>query len=158
MSFKISKNCVYLITKYEGFRSNAYQDSVGVWTIGYGTTRINGRPVKSTDTIQEKDALAYMMTEVQEFMDQLSFFIYVPLSQNEIDAIGSFVYNVGVSAVAKSTFLKYLNAGRKIDAADQLVRQEGNVYKGWINAGGKPLQGLINRRMTEKALFLLKDG
>ena len=70
----------------------------------------------------------------------------VPLNENQIDALTSFVYNVGQNAFANSTLLRKLNDGDFNGAADEFMK--------WIHAGGKVVQGLVNRRATEKELFL----
>lgn len=158
--FKIGPEGFALIERWEGFRSEAYQDIVGVWTIGFGTTRLlNGQRVKKGDTISLEDARRLMQSQAQKFLDEASSHILVTLSQKKVDAIASFIYNLGVAAFLSSTFLKRINAKDWEAAANQLVRQEKDangdlVWKGWINAGGKPAKGLINRRLDEKRLFL----
>lgn len=48
---KIDKAGIDFIKKWESFRSVSYLDSVNVWTVGYGSTRINGRPVRKGDVV-----------------------------------------------------------------------------------------------------------
>ena len=72
--------------------------------------------------------------------------VTVPLSQNQFDALVSLAYNIGTNAFSKSTLVKKLNANDNRAAADQ--------FDVWVNAGGKRMQGLVNRRAKEKALFL----
>jgi lysozyme len=73
--------------------------------------------------------------------------ILVPLNDNEFSAIVSFVYNIGVGAFAKSTFLRLLNSNTdRVTVSEQMLR--------WNKAGGKELPGLTRRRQAEKALFL----
>ena len=72
--------------------------------------------------------------------------IKVKVSQNQFDALASFVYNVGETAFKDSTLLRKLNAGD--------FQGAGAQFDVWVNAGGKKVQGLVNRRAKEKALFL----
>ncbi|MEQ1307615.1 lysozyme, partial [Acinetobacter bereziniae] len=67
-------------------------------------------------------------------------------SQNQFDALVSLAYNIGINAFQNSTLLKRLNALEYLGAAQQ--------FDVWIKAGGKTVQGLVNRRAVEKALFL----
>lgn len=60
-----------LLKTYEGFRTNAYQDSVGVWTIGYGSTYVDGRPVKQGDTITADKALQQKKNDINKFKDKI---------------------------------------------------------------------------------------
>ena len=138
----ISQKGIDLIKVSEGLKLEAYQDSVGVWTIGYGTTR----GVKQGMRITAAQAEEYLKTDVARFEPELSALVKVPLSQNQWDALMSFVYNLGSANLASSTLLKFLNAGDYARAADQFTR--------WNKAGGTVLPGLTKRRAAEQALFL----
>jgi lysozyme len=72
--------------------------------------------------------------------------VTIPLNQNQFDALVSLAYNIGTGAFSKSTLVKKLNTGDIRGAADQ--------FDVWVNAGGKRMQGLVNRRTKEKTLFL----
>lgn len=152
--FTISNVGFSLIEKFESYRREAYQDSVGVWTVGYGTIRLNGSPVRKGDVLDQETARTLMRNEAQSFVDAVSGKILVSLTQNQIDSIASFVYNLGATNFLSSTLLKKINLRDWTGAGDQFVRIENGRYVGWINAGGKPLKGLINRRLAEKELFL----
>ncbi|MFC2997353.1 lysozyme [Acinetobacter sichuanensis] len=134
-----------LICSFEGLRLNAYDDGVGVWTIGYGTTVINGIKVKKGDTCTEAQAKQYMASDLKKFEAAVNK-VQVPLNQNQFDALVSLTYNIGTGAFADSTLLKKLNVGDYKGAAAQ--------FDVWVKAGGKRMQGLVNRRAKEKALFL----
>jgi len=132
----ISPSGINLICNFEGKRLTAYDDGVGVWTIGFGTTVYpNGIKVMKGDTCTEAQAKTYMAQAVT-----------VQLNQNQFDALVSLAYNIGTNAFSKSTLVKKLNANDIRGAADQ--------FDVWVNAGGKRMQGLVNRRTVEKALFL----
>jgi lysozyme len=138
---------VDLICGFEGKRLVAYDDGVGVWTIGFGTTVYpNGIKVKKGDTCTEAQAKAYMAYDLKKFESAVNNAVKVPLNQNQFDALVSLAYNIGTDAFSKSTLVKKLNANNIRGAADQ--------FDVWVNAGGNRMQGLVNRRAKEKALFL----
>lgn len=146
-SMLVSNNGVDLICEFEGKRLVAYDDGVGVWTIGFGTIKYpNGVRVKKGDTCTLEQAKEYMRHDLIEFEHTVNSSVKVLLSQNQFDALTSLAYNIGSSAFKSSTLVKKLNSGDYKGAADQF-----NV---WINAGGKRMQGLVNRRDKEKLLFL----
>ena len=138
---------VDLICDFEGKRLVAYDDGVGVWTIGFGTTIYpNGIKVKKGETCTEAQAKSYMAHDLKKFEQAVNGAVNIPLNQNQFDALVSLAYNIGTGAFNKSTLVKKLNAGDIRGAADQ--------FDVWVNAGGKRMQGLVNRRAKEKELFL----
>lgn len=146
-SMSVSNKGVDLICEFEGKRLVAYDDGVGVWTIGFGTIKYpNGVRVKKGDTCTLDQAKEYMRHDLIEFEHTVNSSVKVPLNQNQFDALVSLAYNIGSNAFKSSTLVKKLNTGDYQGAADQF-----NV---WINAGGKRMQGLVNRRDREKLLFL----
>lgn len=146
-SMSVSNKGVDLICEFEGKRLAAYDDGVGVWTIGFGTIKYpNGVRVKKGDTCTLEQAKEYMRHDLIEFEHTVNSSVKVPLNQNQFDALVSLAYNIGSNAFKSSTLVKKLNTGDYQGAADQF-----NV---WINAGGKRMQGLVNRRDKEKLLFL----
>ena len=143
----VSPSGVDLICNFEGLRLKAYDDGVGVWTIGFGTTKYpNGIRVKKGDACTLDQAKAYMQNDLKSFEQTVNNTVKVPLNQNQFDALVSLAYNIGTNAFSKSTLVKKLNANDIRGAADQ--------FDVWVNAGGKRMQGLVNRRAKEKALFL----
>ena len=143
----VSPSGVDLICNFEGLRLKAYDDGVGVWTIGYGTTKYpNGIRVKKGDTCTLDQAKAYMQNDLKAFEQTVNSAVKVPVSQNQFDALVSLAYNIGSTAFKNSTLVKRLNEGNYKAAANQ--------FDVWVNAGGKRMQGLVNRRAAEKALFL----
>ena len=146
-SMSVSNKGVDLICEFEGKRLAAYDDGVGVWTIGFGTIKYpNGVRVKKGDTCTIEQAKEYMRHDLIEFEYTVNSSVKVPLNQNQFDALVSLAYNIGSNAFKSSTLVKKLNTGDYQGAADQF-----NV---WVNAGGKRMQGLVNRRDREKLLFL----
>ena len=146
-SMSVSNKGVDLICEFEGKRLVAYDDGVGIWTIGFGTIKYpNGVRVKKGDTCTLDQAKEYMRHDLIEFEHTVNSSVKVPLNQNQFDALVSLAYNIGSNAFKSSTLVKKLNTGDYQGAADQF-----NV---WVNAGGKRMQGLVNRRDREKLLFL----
>ena len=142
----ISAEGLKLIQSFEGLRLKAYDDGVGVWTIGYGTIKYpNGVKVKSGDVCTESQANEYMKHDLEGFVSAVNKLVTVPLKQNQFDALVSLMYNIGQTNFANSTLLKKLNTGNYKDAAAQF-----NV---WNRAGGRVMQGLINRRAAERKVF-----
>lgn len=139
-------NAIDLIKKYEGFRPQAYQDSIGVWTIGYGTTRINGQPVKAGMTITQDHALQLVQQEVNKLWSQIEQITKVNLNDNQMNALVDFAYNLGFNALKNSTLMRLVNESKFAEAANQFPR--------WVYAGGKVLPGLVKRREAERQLFL----
>ncbi|MNP50611.1 Lysozyme RrrD [compost metagenome] len=131
-----------LIKSLEGLRLQAYQDSVGVWTIGYGATR----GVKPGMSITTEQAERMLLNDVQRFEPEVQRLVTAPLNQNQWDALICFTYNLGVANLESSTLRRLLNAGNYAAAAGQFSR--------WNKAGGKVLAGLVRRRATERELFL----
>lgn len=143
----ISPSGIDLICNFEGKRLTAYDDGVGVWTIGFGTTVYpNGIKVMKGDTCTEAQAKTYMAHDLKKFEATVNKAVTVQLNQNQFDALVSLAYNIGTNAFSKSTLVKKLNANDIRGAADQ--------FDVWVNAVGKRMQGLVNRRAKEKALFL----
>jgi lysozyme len=138
----ISTNGLALIKRFEGCRLAAYQDSVGVWTIGYGHTH----GVKSGMTITQEQADNYLRADANTAGADVSRLVKVDINQNQFDALTSFVFNLGAGALAGSTLLKKLNAHD--------VAGAGNEFLRWTHAGGEELPGLVKRRTAERALFL----
>ncbi|WJM55987.1 lysozyme [Pseudomonas asiatica] len=139
---RTSQRGLSLIKSFEGLRLHAYQDSVGVWTIGYGATR----GVKAGMKISKEQAERMLLNDVQRFEPELERLITAPLNQNQWDALMSFTYNLGATNLESSTLRRLLNAGSYTAAAEQFPR--------WNKAGGQVLTGLTRRRAAERDLFL----
>ena len=142
----VSDRGVSLIAEFEGFRPRAYQDIVGVWTLGHGLTRIHGRKVQPGDEISEEESFEALRAEAEDMLSDCLEEVSVELNQNQLDALASFIYNVGPTNFKKSTMLKLLNAGNYDGAAEQFIR--------WNRAGGREVAGLTRRRLAERDLFL----
>ena len=138
------------IAGFEGYRASAYDDGVGVQTIGFGTTQYDtGAPVQRGDTITPARALVQLGAAADKTQRALARCVTVPVSQNEWDALTSWAYNVGTGAACNSTLVRKLNAGDYTGACDELLR--------WNKAGGRILPGLVKRRAAERALCLTPE-
>lgn len=142
---QISFNGIQFLKRWEGFKAEAYKDTGGVWTIGYGTIKWMGKPVEQGMKMTEKEAELALQADLAWAQTAVNQLVRYPLTQNMFDALVSFVYNVGESAFRRSTLLRLLNQGRVADAAKQFER--------WKFDNGKVVQGLLNRREAERALF-----
>ncbi|MEE9648102.1 lysozyme [Enterobacter soli] len=138
---------ISLIKEFEGCKLTAYQDSVGVWTIGYGWTQpVDGKPIRAGMTIKQETAERLLKTGMVSYESDVSRLVKAGLTQGQFDALVSFTYNLGARSLSTSTLLRKLNAGDYAGAADEFSR--------WNKAGGKVLNGLTRRREAERALFL----
>lgn len=142
-----SEKGIALIKQFEGCKLTAYQDSVGVWTIGYGWTQpVDGKPIRAGMTIKQETAERLLKTGLVSYESDVSRLVKVGLTQGQFDALVSFTYNLGARSLSTSTLLRKLNTGDYAGAADEFLR--------WNKAGGKVLNGLTRRREAERALFL----
>ena len=138
---KISENGLELIKKFEGCETTAYQDSVGVWTIGFGHTK----GVEEGQTCSIEDAESMLADEMDEYEGYINNMVKVELQQHEFDALVALVYNLGPTNLGESTMLKVLNGGQFDRVPDEMNR--------WTRAGGKILEGLVRRRQAESLMF-----
>ena len=144
-ALSLSASALVGIAMHEGFRGNAYDDGVGVQTIGFGTTRnANGTPVKKGDKITPERALVRLSAEVGVMEKELRACIGdVPLHQYEWDAITSLAYNVGTPTVCRGSVVRNLKGQPpNYTAACESIRK-------YVYAGGKVLPGLVKRREAE---------
>ncbi|HEY9880348.1 MAG TPA: lysozyme [Leptolyngbyaceae cyanobacterium] len=139
-----------IIKHFEGVRLKAYQDSVGVWTIGYGHTSMAGPPnVTPGLTISSAEAENILKRDLGVFEKGVDAAVTVTPNSDQFSALVSFAFNVGLGNLRSSTLLKKFNAGDARGAAEEFLR--------WSYAGGKQLPGLLRRRNAERALFLSQN-
>ena len=141
----ISQTGIDLLKHFEGCELKAYQDSVGVWTIGYGHTKGIYEGLEITQSEAEK----MLVDELPEYEGYITDKVVPMLQQHEYDALVCWVYNLGPTNLSSSTLLKRLNAGEFKDVPFQMKR--------WDKAGGQPLLGLTRRRNAEALLFKGED-
>lgn len=146
------KSCFDFIKQKEGLRLEAYQDSAGIWTIGYGTILMDGRrPVKKGDTITIEKANALLFEEVMKKGEAVRDVVNpATLSQAQFDALVSFAYNVGIGALQNSTLLKRIKA----NPTDPSIREAFMMWdKAHIDGQLVALEGLRKRRKEEADLY-----
>lgn len=141
---KYSGKGLQLTKSFESCRLVAYQDSGGVWTIGWGHTQ----NVYSGMTCTQSQADAWLLSDMVDAENAVRHLVKVALTQEEYDALVDFTFNVGAGNFAHSTLLALLNAGNYSAAAEQFER--------WHHVNGKDCAGLMRRRLAEEALF--KEG
>ena len=129
------------IKKSESCVLTAYQDSAGIWTIGYGHTS----GVKKGDRITAYQAEQFLKEDLAKF-EPIANKVKRIATQGQYDAVLDFIYNCGPGNFNSSTLKKYIESGRKTwEIQEQFLR--------WVNAGGKKLGGLVTRRIWEANRF-----
>lgn len=135
---------ISFIGGWEGLRTKAYQDVVGVWTVCYGETR----GVERGDTYTKGECDAMFAVGIKEYEKKLDNLITykgdIPVDMKI--ALVSWIYNVGEGNARKSTLIRKLNGGDLVGACNELLK--------WNKAGGKTVKGLTNRRISEHKLCL----
>ena len=134
-----------MIKHFESCKLTAYQDSVGVWTIGWGHTA----GVKKGDNWTQDEADDILLNDLEKFEGYVNQYVKVPLTQNQFDALVSWTFNLGPGNLKSSTMLTKLNEKNYDKVPSQMKR--------WNKAGGKVLRGLERRRNAEAAMFSGKD-
>ena len=140
-----------LIKQYEGLRLEAYQDSIGIWTIGYGHTAQAGHPHPVPGMrITQSEADAILARDLADFERAVDNAVARPPTQSQFDAMVSLCFNIGPGNFARSSVVRCFNLGDESQAAEAFLL--------WNKAGGKFLPGLARRRAAEKRLFLAQVG
>lgn len=144
---RLSQKGVDFIKSHEALRLKAYQDSKGVWTIGWGHTK----NVHPGDVITRAQAEQFIRDDFAWVERTLNADLVIgrdkPLvTQNEFDALCSLVFNIGSQAYLDSTVRRKIKQGDKMGAA--------RAFKMWVYSNHKFIQGLANRRADEVRLFL----
>jgi len=138
---------VPLIAKWEGLRTTAYKDLVGIWTVCYGETK----GVRPGDTYTEAECRAMLAREVAEYRDGLHDYFTPETKQSRLTperdaAYTSLAYNVGIRGAGKSTATRRLNAGNIAGGCKALTW--------WNRAGQRVVRGLVRRRADEYRLCM----
>ena len=150
----VSQKGVDLVKRFEGFVSHAYVCPKGVLTIGVGHT---GSDVYQGQTITPEEAERLLHKDLNKFASKISYSLEqdkISVNQNQFDALCSFAFNLGYSALVFSTLWKKLKAGDYDGASDEFLK--------WVyitkTVGGERvkirLKGLETRRNAERDLFL----
>jgi len=141
-----------LLREEEGLRTEAYQDQTGKWTIGFGNTMINGRPVKPGDRITEQQAEQMMQDSVKNQYSSFKNKVQRPLTPSQTAALTSFEYNLGSGIWNQATdVIESINSG-DFDTAGQLM-QAYNKSKDPSSGQLKVNPVLARRREREAGLL-----
>jgi lysozyme len=136
-----SQTGLRLTESFEGDRLTAYQDQVGVWTIGFGHTA----GVCEGMTCTQEQAEAWLQEDLAWAVSVVNRHVTASVTQDEFDAMVDFTFNLGASRFNHSHLLQLVNAGDLAGAADEFDK--------WAYAGGHVVAGLLRRRQVEKDLF-----
>lgn len=125
------------LKEFEGYRPTSYQDSAGVWTIGYGHTQGVKKGQKITKA-QAESLLRGDLLKAEKYVNGLK----LNLTQGQFDALVDFAYNLGTRNLGTSTLLGKI----RMKASDEEIQAQ---FRRWVYAGGKVLPGLVKRREWE---------
>ncbi len=138
---KASPQAYTIIKEFEGLRLKAYKCPGGVWTIGYGHTE----GITAGISITEDQAEEILRQDIETIETQINT-LNLSLTQNQFDALVSFVFNLGIGNFRKSRLLSLIKA----DPYDNAIMDE---FLKWVYSGGRVLPGLQRRRLSEMKLY-----
>jgi len=144
--------CFDFIKSREGLKLKAYQDSAGIWTIGYGTIIFEDlSPVRKGDVITQRRADQLIKKEISLKSAKVNAALgTVAVNQNQFNALVSFAYNVGTGALLSSTLLKRVKA----NPVDTKIRDAFMMWnKAHVNGKLVAIRGLTKRRAAEADLY-----
>jgi lysozyme len=151
-----STGAARFVSQFESTVLKRYKDPLGVWVIGSGHVLtkeelrtgklvIGGKPVSFASGITQAQADQLLAQELAPLRRKVDDLVTVPLSAKQLDALTSFVYNVGFGALEGGDLIKQLNAGDYVAVPKEMMK--------WVHAGGKTLPGLVARRQSEVDLW-----
>ena len=146
---KSSDLLIRKIKEFEGLSLKAYKPvaSERYYTIGYGHY---GADVKANQVITEKEAESLLRKDLEKFEDYVNN-LNVCKRYSEFASLTDFAFNLGSSALGRSTLLKYIRQGR----GEQYIRDE---FAKWVNSKGVRLKGLVVRRAWEADRYFSKES
>lgn len=137
-----SQACVQAVKEFEGLVLERYFDPVGLPTIGYGHLL---KPGETQVYITEAEATDLLEQDLLEAWDGVRRQVKVDLNQGQVDALTSFVFNLGEESFKRSTLRRKLNVKDYAGAEREFER--------WVFAAGQRLPGLVKRREMERQMF-----
>jgi lysozyme len=140
----ITHNGLALIKQFEGFKAEPYLCPGGYWTIGYGHVIKN--PKDYPYSLTRDEALELLAQDVIRAERAVLRLITASLSNGQFDALVSFTFNLGAGALQRSTLRRKVNREEHADVPAEFLR--------WVWAGGKKLNGLVNRRKAEGLYYI----
>ena len=139
----VAESTVELITGFEGYRTKAYQDQKGNWTIGVGhLIRSQDRYMLHRE-LSEAEVRGILHDDLKKCSEALESALKVMVNRQQADALHSLCHNIGPDRMANSDVIKYMNEGD--------TKQAANAFMNWTNPG------LKKRRQAERALFLANE-
>jgi lysozyme len=141
---KISQRGISLLRKFEGLSLYPYNCPAGKRTIGYGHVILPSE-THLLNSISANEAELLLRADIEPIESAFKNILRCKLTQNQFDALGCLVFNIGIQAFQHSSLLRLLNLGK--------TEQAGKQFGRWIYTKGKPLNGLIKRRAEELKLF-----
>lgn len=138
---KHSEKATSLVMEFEGFSAVAYQDGNDIWTIGFGHTG----GVHPHDTCTLLQAQQWLDADLLVADDAIARLVAVPITQNQWDALTSFVYNIGQGNFSHSTAHTRINQGDLTGACEAIGM--------WNKVAHEVSAGLNRRRQAEQKLF-----
>lgn len=149
LPWHVPHEAVRLIADAEGLRLRAYRCPAGVWTCGWGET--DGVTARTTMTRDEADRR--LCSAIDEYATQVRTLCCAEPGANELGAMVSLAYNIGLGAFARSSVLRAHNRSD----AQSASRAFGLWNQATVEGVRKPLAGLTARRAAEAALYLTPD-
>lgn len=140
--YRYSEEGIELTKRFEGLRLEAYQDSGGIWTVGYGHT---GADVIAGKCVSGLEAESLLRADLRTAIDCVNMGTKTHLEQYEFDALVDFCFNVGRGNFNRSTLLQSVNRRQMESAAEQFLE--------WTHVKGQTNRGLQRRRSAERAMF-----
>ena len=146
-----SPKCYALTREFEGCRLKAYQDTGGVWTIGYGSTLMpDGDRVQIGDTITQAESDAMLQRGVRRFSGYVDNLLNVSgLTQGQYDALTDFCYNRGPGNMQRSRLCRLVKA----DPNDPRIPEAFGDKENIVDRKGVVQPGLIRRSQAEAAVY-----
>lgn len=149
MQPSIQKSTLNILKSLEGVKYTAYKDSAGLWTTACGHLIKPDEQYFITKVLSDIDVDELLSADCHLSTSFIRNHVTVSLTQNQFDALNSFVFNVGVEGFKSSTLFKNLNNG--------LFVEEHN-FTDWdkVHSDGKlvEVEGLFERRKKEYQLFI----
>lgn len=146
MLFSLSIEGIKLLQAFEGFCAKPYQCPGGYWTIGYGHVLKKEEEGLYQKGIDKEIAYELLKKDLAQIEESLNRLIGVMLKQNQIDAIGSFTFNVGGGAFQRSQVRSLINREEHDQVPKELLK--------WVWAGGRKHKGLLYRRQKEGEIYV----
>jgi lysozyme len=135
-----------LVAYSEGCELVAYLCQAGVWTIGWGETA--GRTIKRGMRWTEEQADRRFNEQYNLYAERVDELVE-DASPNQLGAMASLAYNIGLGGFERSSVRKLHNAGNHAGAA----RAFGLWNKATVNGVLVESAGLTARRAAEAALY-----